>query len=132
MRTFETGATRNNDEGRIDPEGFISPSAMLRFCEYMQANRKQADGTYRASDNWQKGIPDDSYMKSMTRHFYEVWLLHRDGSRAQSGHLTADELNKTKQDALCALLFNVQGMLHELLKQEAIEKADCLNSEEHY
>jgi hypothetical protein len=105
MRTFETGATRDADQDKLDLEGFCCPHVLRRFGEYMHHHRKQADGSMRASDNWQKGIPLDAYMKSMWRHFHEVWLLHRAGY--------AD--NRQMEDALCGVLFNVQGYLHELI-----------------
>src|SRR5687768_4320669 len=35
MREFETGATRNLDNGKLDYEGFLSPLVMERFAEYM-------------------------------------------------------------------------------------------------
>lgn len=109
MRTFPTGATRNNDENKLDFEGFLSPLALERFAEYMHQNRVQDDGTLRDSDNWQKGIPREQYIKSMWRHFFQVWKSYRNG-------------NPTAED-LCALLFNVQGMLHEELKQEKKPKS---------
>ena len=107
MRTFTSGATRDQDAEKLDYEGFESPIVMRRFAEFMHANRVQADGQLRDSDNWQKGIPKDAYMKSMFRHFIDVWLHHR-------GHaeLTKEDLEK----ALCALRFNVSGMLLEVLK----------------
>ena len=105
MRTFKTGATRDSDENKLDFEGFLSPLVLERFAEYMHAHRKQNDGKLRDSDNWQKGIPRDAYMKSMWRHFFDVWKLHR-GLKCQYD----------MKMALCALLFNVQGMLHEELK----------------
>lgn len=106
VRAFDTGATRNVDHDKLDFEGFISPRVLRRFAQYMHTHRHQADGTLRDSDNWQKGIPRSSYMKSMTRHFMDVWSHHRDTD--------ADE---DVQTALCGLLFNVQGMLLELLKE---------------
>lgn len=107
MRTFETGATRDTDEDKLDFEGFLSPRVLQRFAEYMHHHRKQADGQLRASDNWQKGIPREAYMKSMWRHFMDVWMMHR----------SVDSVNPlVLEDALCAMLFNVQGYLHELLK----------------
>ncbi len=105
VRQFETGATRNNDTDALDYEGFLSPHVLMRFAQYMHSHRKQADGTMRASDNWQKGIPVDQYMKSMSRHFMEVWGGHREGG--------ADE------EDLCALLFNAMGMLHEIIKENS-------------
>lgn len=105
MRQFDTGATRNDDSDELDFEGFLSPLAMQAFAEYMHKNRRLPDGSMRASDNWQSGIPMDSYMKSMMRHMMDVWLIHRGyGSEARTDSMT---------EALCALLFNVQGYLHE-------------------
>ena len=62
MREFETGATRDTNDGKLDFEGFLSPLALVRYAEYMNKNRIQADGKVRASDNWQKGIPREVYM----------------------------------------------------------------------
>ena len=117
MRTFETGATRDTEEGKIDYEGFLSPEVIARFGEYMHRHRVQSDGTVRASDNWQKGIPLDVYMKSMWRHFMAVWGQHR----LWWGGIVRGKLNQDiTEEALCALLFNVQGYLHEILKKEGI------------
>ena len=80
---------------------------MERFAEFMHANRVQKDGSLRDSDNWQKGIPLDAYMKSMLRHMLDVWLHHRG-----LGHKAKEPL----EEALCALRFNVSGYLFELLK----------------
>lgn len=105
IRTFDTGANRNSDEGKLDFEGFLSPSVLEAYAKYMHKNRHLEDGTLRDSDNWQKGIPKDAYMKSMWRHFFDVWKDHR-GQPTKEDEITN----------LCALLFNVSGMLHEKLK----------------
>ncbi len=107
MRRFETGATRNDDTNNLDYEGFLSPLVIQEFAKYMHRHRLQADGTLRASDNWQKGIPKEVYMKSGYRHFQDWWMEHR-------GH----ESREGMKDALTGLLFNVQGYLHEILKEE--------------
>ena len=105
IRTFATGATRNVDSSRIDPEGFLSPQVILEFSNYMNTNRIQADGSVRSSDNWQRGIPLDAYMKSLWRHFLEVWLIHR-----------AEASDDTKmRQALCGVMFNAMGYLFEVL-----------------
>ncbi len=109
MRAFETGATRDTEEGKYDYEGFLSPQVLERYAAYMHKHRVQADGSLRDSDNWQKGMPFPAYMKSAWRHFMEWWKLHRQPIRSRRAH---DEL----EEALCAMLFNVQGYLHELLK----------------
>jgi hypothetical protein len=112
IRTFETGATRDTEEGKLDFEGFLSPLALEAFAEYMNENRLQRDGTRRDSDNWQKGIPKSAYMKSMFRHFFAVWKLHRASLEAP---LSPALENKLERD-LAAMFFNVQGYLHELIK----------------
>lgn len=109
VRKFETGALRDTDEDKLDYEGFLCPFVLERFAEYMHQNRKTAVGL-RDSDNWQKGIPLDAYMKSLWRHMHEVWKLHRVGP--------VDE--RQLEEALCAVLFNAQGYLHELLKQNRV------------
>lgn len=112
MRQFETGATRNIDANKLDFEGFLSPLVLESFATYMHSHRIQKDGNMRASDNWQKGIPIDVYMKSLWRHFFDVWKQHR-GLEAFS----PDDGHKlTIEEALNAMLFNTQGYLHELLK----------------
>lgn len=112
MRTFDTGATRDTDADKLDYEGFLSPLVLERYAEYMHKNRLQADGKLRASDNWQKGIPRSAYMKSLWRHFMDVWKLHRDCKAAV-----------TLEEALCAVLFNSMGMLHEVIRAR-IESGD--------
>lgn len=110
IRAFDTGATRSADIGRYDPEGFLSPIALERYCIYMQKHRHQPDGSIRDSDNWQKGLPLATYMKGMWRHFLHLWTRFR-------GHKVEDSAAGTDiEEDLCALLFNVQGMLHETLK----------------
>lgn len=112
VRTFPTGATRDTDANKLDFEGFFSPLALQEFAKYMHENRVQSDGTLRASDNWQKGIPVEVYMKSMWRHFFAVWSVYRE-DRAGSLRVGAGDEEIRN---LCALMFNVQGMLHELVK----------------
>jgi len=103
MRTFETGATRSDNKERLDYEGFLSPLVLKRYAEYLHKHRRQADGTLRASDNWQKGIPIEVYMKSKWRHFMSTWLWFREGGDGA-------------EESLCAELFNTMGMLHEILR----------------
>jgi hypothetical protein len=106
VRTFKTGATRNGEEGKHDPEGFLSPLVVQRFNEYMHKHRVQVDGRLRASDNWQRGIPRAVYMKSAWRHFLAWWTWHRNEDR---------ESQRAAEESICALLFNTMGYLHELL-----------------
>jgi len=109
MREFETGATRDKDDNKYDYEGFLSPIALERFAEYMHKHRRQADGAMRDSDNWQKGIPIEAYRKSLVRHVLQCWGAWRNHDMRDDKGEPIDE-----EEALCAIMFNVQGLLHEL------------------
>lgn len=104
VRTFETGATRDSDVDKLDYEGFLCPLVLERYALYLHKHRQTANG-FRASDNWQNGIPLDVYMKSAWRHFHAVWKNHRSNKKCD---VTED---------IAALLFNMMGYMHELLKQ---------------
>ena len=110
IRQFSSGATRDADTGKLDYEGFLAPSVLERYAQYMHKNRLQTDGALRASDNWQKGIPVAQYMKSLFRHFMDVWAIHR--GRAQ-------ESRPDLEESLCAVMFNSMGMLFEVLKERS-------------
>ena len=106
MRSFDTGATRDTADGKLDMEGFTHPMVEKQFAKYMNMNRLQSDGNLRDSDNWQKGIPIDAYIKSLRRHHDDAWLEHR-GFPTKSGMIAA----------LCGLIFNAKGYLLEYLKE---------------
>lgn len=103
VRTFDTGATRDQDVDKLKYEGFLSPFALRRFAQYMHKHRKQSDGTLRDPDNWQKGIPIKSYQDSLIRHVMDAWCLWRSGEPID-------------EELLCAIIFNAQGLLHEVTK----------------
>ena len=107
MRKFETGATRDTDQGKPDYEGILSPLVIERFGEYMVKHQKQADGKLRASDNWQNLFGEKHYdvcMKSGWRHFFSWWKSHR-------GYKTEEDI----EDSMMALMFNVMAYSHKLL-----------------
>jgi hypothetical protein len=110
MRVFDTGATRNVE---VDPDyhGFLSPLAMHAYGEYMHRHRLQADGTMRDSDNWQKGIPNDAFLRSLVRHVHDIQLV-MDGY----GELARqdDRDDNVLLAHLSAALFNIQGLLHNV------------------
>lgn len=111
MRTFDTGATRSAIADKFDYEGFISPLVIERYGQFMHKHRVQADGNLRDSDNWQKGIPKTEYVKSLFRHFLDLWKLHR-------GFPVVDKqtgLYIDIEDTICAILFNAMGLLFEIL-----------------
>ena len=115
IRTFDTGATRDDDTNKLDYEGFLSPLVLIRYAEYMHKNRLQSNGKLRDSDNWQKGIPIEQYMKSKFRHFMSTWELYREMINPES--YLGEELYEELEESLCAELFNTMGMLHELLRR---------------
>ena len=106
MRKFKSGATRDDDKEKCDYEGFFSPLVLKRRAEYMNKHRFQEDGVVRDSDNWQKGMSKDVYMKSLMRHIMDLWLEHR-------GHDSRDGI----EDALMGIMFNAEGYLYEILKR---------------
>lgn len=106
-RYFDTGAYRDTDDGKLDYEGFLHPLVLEEYAKYMHHHRKQSDGEMRPSDNWQKGIPKDAYMKSGFRHFHDWWKEHR-GYKSREGI----------KFALCGVMFNAMGYLLEVLKEE--------------
>lgn len=123
IRQFDTGATR--DSG-LDPKtglpklayhGFFSARVLKRRAEYMNKHRVQADGTLRAPDNWKKGIPQSVYLESLTRHVMDLLLCH-EGVR-----------DIDLQETLCAISFNSDGMLLEVLKEDE-EVRDMWNAQE--
>lgn len=110
VREFTTGATRDATDHKHDYEGYFSPLALRALGEYMFSHRFDSNGNPRASDNWQQGMPLEVYMKSLWRHLMDTWQLHR-GLRTYDfdGHEVSLET------ALCGVLFNAFGYLHELL-----------------
>jgi hypothetical protein len=120
MKGFATGATRSADDGKNDYEGFLSFPVIEEFGDYMTRHRVQPDGNLRESDNWQKGIPIVSYIKSLVRHALELWGLHRGhvSKRLQKEYpFRSKDMDFLKRETACACLFNIQGFLHETLRK---------------
>lgn len=117
MLGFASGATRNRKENELQYEGFISPLALQMFAEYMHEHRHTADGSVRDSDNWQKGIPDESYRDSLLRHVMDLWLIYRgwDEQAREDGDL---------RKALAGAYFNVQGLMHNLALRDLEKKKE--------
>lgn len=112
LRSFEGGATRDADTGKYDYEGFLSPAVLREFAAYMHKHRQMPDGSTRGSDNWQAGMPVDVYMKSLIRHVFDLWLIHRgeDSTRPENGEVVSVD------DALGGILFNLQGFWLQTLR----------------
>jgi hypothetical protein len=115
VQVFASGATRSADNHKYDYEGFLSPEVLHEYGRYMHQHRVQRDGSLRDSDNWQKGIPQEKYVKSLVRHVFDLWRLHR-------GYKVTDpDTNKpaTKEDLACAIMFNAMGFLYTLVTSQS-------------
>ena len=122
MKTFASGATRHVDDRKVDYEGHLSPWALRRYGEYMNSHRVDADGNQRDSDNWQKGIPLDAYMKSLLRHTFDAWWIRR----GLPVFDTKDDHQVDIEEALCGIIFNAMGYLHEHLRKNALGKPSTM------
>jgi hypothetical protein len=106
IRTFDTGATRDTAQGKLDYEGFLSPIVLERYAKYLDKHRVQSNGELRESDNWQKMFGDkhfDVCMKSACRHFIDWWMQHR-------GYKGQEDI----ADSICALIFNAMAYLYKI------------------
>lgn len=113
MRTFDAGATRNDLADKLSYMRALSPAVLRRYVQYLAKHRKQADGKLRDFDNWKKGIPPEAYMDSLIRHTFDAWLM-------SMGCTPSDE-SYDLEDLLCAIIFNAQGRLFELIHNETRE-----------
>ena len=109
MAVFGTGATRNRKENELRYDGFLSPLALQMFARYMHKNRMTADGTIREPDNWQKGMPDASYLDSLLRHVMDIWLIYRGYPEAA---------REGKFESLSGAFFNIQGLMHNWMTED--------------
>ena len=111
-RTFDTGATRDTATGKFEYAGYLSPYFINEFARYMNKHQQMPDGTRRACDNWQKGMPLDVYVQSAFRHFFDFWSISR-------GIEVIDEKGKPVElsEAVMGLVFNLQGYWHEVAKE---------------
>lgn len=108
MRQFETGAVRDSEDGKEDYIETISWTAFRRYAQYMTGKKNK----YGAG-NFKKGIPIESYEKSLVRHVQKYLA-----NRHEDGNFEKEE------DHLSAILFNVFGIIHEEEKAKTeIKKA---------
>lgn len=106
-REFETGANRDSDKDKLDIEAYLSPLVLQAYSEYMYRNQYLKDGTKRDGDNWQNLFGENHQavcMKSLTRHFMDLWLLHR-------GHEAREDI----ESALAGIMFNAMAIWYEIL-----------------
>jgi hypothetical protein len=110
MRAFGSGATRDGDLQKADPEGCFHPLVLKAVSDYMMRHSFLPDGTRRPADNWMFGMPRKVWRKSLERHWLDVKLIDRG---------CAKDAREPMVDALCAVIFNAQGrLLEELLGRD--------------
>lgn len=97
IRTFSTGSIRDSEAGKEDYTETISWTAFKRYSEYMTEKKSRY-----GSGNFKKGIPIESYERSLIRHIAKYMI-----NKYEGGNLEKD------QDHLSAIVFNVFGIMHE-------------------
>lgn len=102
IRAFKGGATRDGHGNKYDYEAFTNALVKRRFAKFMHFHRRQKDGSLRDGDNWQRGMPREVFMKSLIRHVEQL-------------HYQWDKRRQLSETTLCAIRFNADGLLHELL-----------------
>lgn len=105
MREFESGATRDAAEGKLAYHRFFSPDVLTAVAQYLERHRDTPNGR-REPDNWKAGIPADVYVESLHRHAHELWT--------QFEHNIPLDM-----DTLCAIHFNIHGLIYEELRRRA-------------
>lgn len=106
LTKFETGAVRDISTGKEDYIESISWLALRAFAKYMTSK-----ASVYGSGNWIKGIPVESYERSLIRHFQKYIA-----NKYYNAGLEPDE------DHLSGMLFNLQGLLHEREKLKLTTK----------
>ncbi len=101
IRHFPTGAVRGSG-GKLDFPEYISGHLLFRYAKYMQKNAVR----YGAG-NWRKSIPKGEYWRSLTRHYMMLFLEKTEGVTLEPD-----------TDHLAAMIFNIQGLIHEEAKEK--------------
>jgi hypothetical protein len=94
---FTTGAIRDTQEGKYDFIETLSWTALNRYAGYMTSKKKKY-----GEGNFKKGIPIDSYEKSLVRHIQKYLA-----NKYENGNVEINE------DHLSAIVFNAMGIMHE-------------------
>lgn len=102
---YESGAIRDTSDNKEDYIETISFLALRKYAKYMTSKQS----TYGAG-NWRKGIPIESYEKSLFRHIQKYLANKYDNANLEP-----------EEDHLCAMVFNIFGILHE--QEKAIKPA---------
>lgn len=94
---FKTGAVRDLESGKEDYTETISWTAFKRYAQYMTSKKSRY-----GSGNFKKGIPIDSYERSLIRHLQKYMA-----NKYENGD------SEKNEDHLAAMVFNIFGIMHE-------------------
>ncbi len=103
-RKFKTGAVRDSNEDKPNFLSYVDPAVLYRYGKYM----KLAEKKYGRA-NWKKGIPEEEYLESLTRHLIKLQAL-REGYKGK-------EL-EPEVDHASAIMFNIFGIMREQIKND--------------
>lgn len=97
VRSFDTGAIRDLEDGKEDYIETISWTAFRRYAQYMtECKKRYSEG------NFKKGIPEEAYRRSALRHISKYLINTQEGGSLEP-HI----------DHISAAIFNLFGILHE-------------------
>lgn len=117
IRVFESGASRNNADNKLEYHKFNSPLVEWGFAQYMHKHRFLEDGTMREGDNWQKGFDNDTILASLRRHIMDLELLEKGLKVTENGK------EVSLLDTLYAIRFNANArILKELEGLKGVER----------
>ena len=114
MKQFDSGATRSGDKDKLRYNRFMSFQVLKEYCEYLNKHRVDKTGNLRDPDNWKKGIPKQCYVNSLITHAFDL-------VRSYEGESVIDpDSGKVVSlvDLACAVMFNVHGLIYEILKEK--------------
>jgi hypothetical protein len=94
---FKTGAIRDTQTYKEDYIETISWRAFKRYAKYMTGKKSKY-----GSGNFKKGIPIESYEKSLVRHVQKYLENKYECGKVEVG-----------EDHLSACVFNLFGIMHE-------------------
>lgn len=94
---FSTGAIRDCNANKENYIETISWTAFKRYAKYMTGK-----ATLYGQGNFKKGIPIESYEKSLVRHLQKYLENKYEGGMVE-----------TDQDHLSGMIFNIFGIMHE-------------------
>ena len=117
IRTLDSGAVRDTDDGKFEYLGFMHPLNDYSFAKYMHEHRKMADGSLRDSNNWWAGFGLDVCIQSLVRHVEDLKMLY-------SGYYVYEVRNGTKAERI--VLKEKLKELPENYKEITVE--ECCNA----